>query len=192
MNNLIWCPIDVPKLPRSFQEHGGNIWHFWKKTNFTEKKQTPYDESEWTQHVLAKYPEFVEWFKCLPYATIRNVKFNIQVHPVSPHIDFTQPLLKPDLHNNNALNEPCGYRIIVTGKRTNALYVMDGDKKVYCNMPQETDVYVLGHTNTLHGVDDEPGRETIFVHIEVNPDQHQLLLSRSLAKYKQYAIYETE
>jgi len=190
MKNLLWCPIDVPKIPITFNEAMGEKWLFWNKTNFTKKQITPYDNSQWTQYALETYPEFIKWFEYLPYKSIRNVKFNFQMEEVKPHIDFTQPNLKPDLYQNNTDNEPCGYRILIAGRRKNSLYVMNNGNKIYCNMPDDTDVYVLGHTSTLHGVEDEIGRQTIFVHIEIDKDKHNDILMRSLEKYKQYAIWK--
>jgi len=189
MKNLLWCPIDIPKIPNSFNECVGEKWLFWNKTNFTEKQETPYNISQWTKHALETYPEFIKWFEYLPYKSIRNIKFNVQMEAVKPHIDFTQPKLKPELFENNVDNEPCGYRILIAGKRNNSLYVMNKDSKIYCNMPDDTDVYVLGHTSTLHGVEDELGRKTIFVHIEIDKDKHNEILMRSVEKYKQYAIW---
>jgi len=189
MKNLLWCPVDLPKIPISFNEGVGEKWLFWNKTNFTEKQETPYDISQWTQYALETYPEFIKWFECLPYKSICNIKFNIQMETVKPHIDFTQPKLKPELFENNVDNEPCGYRILIAGKRNNSLYVMNNGNKIYCNMPNDTDVYVLGHTSTLHGVEDEIGRQTIFIHIEIDKDKHNEILMRSVEKYKTYAIW---
>ncbi len=191
MKNLLWCPIDLPKVPNLFNEGVGEKWGFWNKTNLTEKQETPYDISQWTKHTLETYPEFVKWFECLPYKSIRNIKFNVQMEAVKPHIDFTQPKLNPELFENNVNNEPCGYRILISGKHNNALYVMNNSNKIYCNMPNDTDVYVLGHTSTLHGVNDEIGRETIFVHIEIDKDKHNEILMRSVEKYKTYAIWNS-
>jgi hypothetical protein len=55
-------------------------------------------------------------------------------------------------------------------------------------MPDDTDVYVLGHTSTLHGVDDDDDRWTIFTHFEIDSEKHKTLLEKSLTKYSNYAI----
>lgn len=191
MKNLLWCPIDLPRVPNSFNECVGEKWLFWNKTNFTKKQETPYDNTQWSQYALERYPEFIKWFECLPYKSIRNVKFNVQMEAVKSHIDFTKPKLKPELFENNVDNEPCGYRILIAGKRSNALYVIDNGNKIYCDMPNDTDVYVLGHTSTLHGVEDDPGRQTIFIHIEIDSEKHSNILRRSIEKYKQYAIWKS-
>jgi len=191
MKNLLWCPIDLPRIPNSFDEVKGDKWIFWNKTNFTEKRETPYDTSQWTEYARNKYPKFIEWFECLPYKSIRNVKFNYQIDIVKPHIDFTKPELKPYLYQNNVDNEPCGYRILISGKRTGAVYVVDNGIKIPCVMPNDTDVYVLGHTSTLHGVEEDIDRQTMFIHIEIDKDRHQEILKRSVEKYKQYAIWSS-
>jgi hypothetical protein len=56
-------------------------------------------------------------------------------------------------------------------------------------MPEETDVYVLGHTSTIHGVEEDSERLTFFMHLEIDADKHQEILQRSLNKYKEYAIF---
>jgi hypothetical protein len=65
----------------------------------------------------------------------------------------------------------------------------DGER-IYCNMPEDTDVYVLRHTDGWHGTEEDDNRQTMFLHIEVDPVKHQELLKRSLDKYSKYAVYE--
>jgi hypothetical protein len=46
----------------------------------------------------------------------------------------------------------------------------------------------LDHTSTLHGVDGEIDRWTIFTNFEIDKQRHDELLLKSLEKYKEYAI----
>lgn len=189
MNNILWCPIDLPKCPVLPVAKIDFKWHFWEVTKLTINNLNPYEVTDFTDEVKKSYPELINWFRLFPYLSIRNVKLNRQISEVKAHIDFTKPELDPMLHKNNAMNEPCGYRILLKGNRKNKLYVVHNEKKIYCEMPDDTDVYVLGHTSTLHGVEEDNDRWTIFMHFEIDNEAHNNLLNRSLLKYKQYAIF---
>jgi hypothetical protein len=65
---------------------------------------------------------------------------------------------------------------------------MRGEEKIYCNMPDDTDTYVLGHTSTKHGVENDEQRITIFTHFEIDAEKNRALLQKSFAKYSSYAI----
>jgi len=188
-HKLLWCPIDLPKCPVIPSLIMEKNWHFWNFCKITESQQSPYEKSFVKDNIKKTYPELHDWFSLFPYKSIRNIKLNEQVKEVKPHIDFTKPELDPFLYKNNQDNEPCGYRVLLKGSRKNALYVMKGNEKVYCNMPEETDVYVLGHTSTTHGVLEDDNRLTFFIHLEIDEDRHDEILQRSLKKYKEYAIF---
>jgi hypothetical protein len=188
MSTILWCPIDLPKCPIIPDLQPNIVWHFWEYAKLTLNNENPYAVTNFTDEVMQRYPELVEWFKLFPYKTIRNLKLNRQVSEVRKHIDFTRPELDVDLHKNNSENEPCGYRILLRGSRKNKLYVVHNDEKIYCDVPDDTDVYVLGHTSTLHGVDDDDDRWTIFTHFEIDSEKHKTLLEKSLTKYSNYAI----
>ena len=190
MSDLLWLPIDIPKFPiENFRVKTKFRWNFWDVVKLTEDRQTSYQETVLTQEIVDEYPELVEWFNNFPYLSIRNIKFNIQRGPVTCHIDFTKPELEPLLHNNNRINEPCGYRILIRGSRSNRLYVLKNGVKHYVTLPETTDTYVLGHTNTLHGVDEDGERLTIFTHFEIDSVRHQRLLTDSMKKYGNYAVF---
>lgn len=189
LNNILWCPIDIPKFPVFKESIEANAeWIAWKFKRITEKRNTAYDVTDFTKEVQDSMPELVSWINNFPYKTIRNIKINYQIDTVPLHIDFTRPDDEPDLYKNNIENEPCGYRVLIQGKRSNALYIEHNGSKLYTTLPDETDTYVLGHTLMPHGVDYEPGRNTMFMHFEIDKEKHHELLFRSYEKYKQYAI----
>lgn len=195
MTKLLWTPIDIPKVPDVSKLISSkkviSDYNHWYFARLTKKQASPYQASEWADWVYTACPELIEWFKFLPFTNIVNVKLNHQIEPVLAHIDFTNPTAAPDLWENNHINEPCGYRIIIKGSRSNALWVQDHDgSKIYCNMPYTTDTYVLDHTGGVHGVDDEEDRWTIFCHASIDKAAHALLLERSLETYKDYAIWQ--
>lgn len=188
MNNILWCPIDLPKCPVIPYADFDFKWYFWEVSKLTVNHSNPYEITDFTNHIKSSYPELIEWFKLFPYKNIRNIKLNHQISKVKEHIDFTKPELDPLLHKNNSVNEPCGYRIILSGSRKNKLFVIHNEEKIYCDMPIDTDVYVLGHTSTMHGVEDDENRWTIFTHFEIDGVKHKELLQKSLTKYSEYAI----
>jgi hypothetical protein len=190
-HNILWCPIDLPKFPiKDFTIDTASEWIDWKFSKLTEHRNSPYDVSILQEEIIKNFPELVKWFALFPHKTIRNIKFNIQNNKVNPHIDFTNPSRNMELYNNNSENEPCGYRVLISGKRANSLYIVNNEKKIYTVMPDDTDVYVLGHTCTMHGVDQEEGRKTLFLHFEIDPSRHFSLLKRSIEKYSKFAIFD--
>lgn len=184
-------PIDIPKFPlEEFSLATDRGWMFWDFVKLTDDHSPKYGSSQIKNHVLEKYPKLVEWIQLFPFSQISNIKFNVQKDIVVPHIDFHTPVDGGKLFDNNKNNEPCGYRAIISGDRKNKLYVMSGNKKIYAEMPNDTDVYVLGQTNCKHGVEFEPGRKTMYFHCFIDPKSHVELINRSWEKYHDYAIIE--
>jgi hypothetical protein len=194
MQKLLWCPIDVPPLPDISQlcdlnrlDEGFAYWRFYR---LSYKQNSSYDVSSWKTELTENFSKLISWFENLPFLTIRNIKLNYQERPVNGHIDFTNPSANMDLWKNNHVNEPCGYRILVKGERTRSLWVENRlGNRTYCDLPIDTNVYVLNHTAGMHGVDDDHDRWTIFCHAEIDGKRHADLMAKSLKKYSSYAIW---
>lgn len=186
-------PIDIPKFPLHMVDIApSRDWMFWKFQKLTNTTNGKYDITELNEKISQQYPELVDWFKFFPYRSIRNIKFNEQKTMVRDHIDFVDPQNDVELFNNNKQNEPCGYRVLVKGSRYGKLYVINSKgQKIYVNMPDDTDVYVLNHTSGIHGVDDEPGRQTLFTHFEIDNITHSTLLLKSFEKYRSEVIFDS-
>lgn len=194
LRSLLWLPVDVPLFPvtEALLSHTKTeSFHFWDFYRLTIKQATPYMETEWSDEVKVQHPEVVEWVKCLPIKTLRNVKLNLQQSPVAPHVDFTRPKDAPDLWANNAANEPCGYRVVLAGSNERVRVWTSDRKSRVCRMPEDTNVYLLRQTDGWHSVDEDTDRFTLYIHMEVDAEAHRILLDRSLAKYADYAIYDT-
>jgi hypothetical protein len=193
MSKLLWCPIDLPKFPSNLRIKPEIIWKRWNYASLIDRQSgSAYQKTKIKEEIAGEYPELIEWLNLFPIKSIRNLKFNIQLDAVETHIDFHRREDDEELYQNNNNNEPCGYRVLIKGSRENCLYIShskDGEK-IHCTMPEETDVYVLGHTDGWHGTEKDTDRQTLFLHIEVDPEKHQELLKRSLAKYGKYAIYK--
>lgn len=189
MKKILWMPIDVPKFPiENFYIQPDKNWVFWNYKNLTTDRITSYAESTLTDTIKEQYPELVSWLENFPILKICNIKYNIQKQIVSPHVDFTKPSDNFELYYNNLLNDPCGYRVLLSGSRKEKLYIVTKDGKKYTELPQSTDVYVLGQTNCKHGVDDEDGRCSLYLHFYIDKNKHKELLEKSWVKYKDYAI----
>ena len=192
MSKLLWCPVDLPKFPSKFSIITEKNWKFWNIAKLTNTLEgNAYQKTKIKEEISNKYPELMEWLSLFPIESIRNFKFNIQTSSVATHIDFQNKKEDEELFMNNNVNEPCGYRILLKGRRENCLYMKNDryGKKIYCTMPDDTDVYVLRHTDGWHGTEEDLDRQTMFLHIEVDPEKHQELLAKSLTKYGKYAVY---
>lgn len=193
MSSLIWLPIDYPRLPDISNllelDNLNEGFAFWRFRRLTKMQVNPYCISEWDDWIIDNCPSLINWFSNLPFSNIRNVKLNYQTQLVKGHIDFTNPINDELLWNNNNRNEPCGYRILIKGSRTNCLWVNTQLGNVQCSMPDTTDVYVLNHTTGMHGVDNDMNRWTIFCHAEIDTKRHEDLVNQSLLKYNAYAIW---
>jgi len=196
LNDLIheidWMPIDLPRFPYSADVFNAQFdhSHSWKFDRLTAKSDQRYAPTELNPDLTNRFPLLASWIRNLPYRSLRYIKINFQQEPVRPHLDFSKPNLDPELFANNLQNEPCGYRVMIRGQR-NKLYILRNGEKIYPVMPEDTDVYVLRQTDTLHGVDDDPGRAVLYAHIEIDPNLNRALLARSYRKYGQFAIFRS-
>lgn len=189
LNNILWMPIDIPKFPiQNFYIAPEQNWKFWDYKKLTVETNNPYSFSCLSDQIKKSFPLLDRWINLFPFVNIVNIKVNIQKQIVLPHIDFTNPNLKPDLFKNNQINDPCGYRVLIRGERDLKLYVMKDNKKIFVNLPNETDVYVLGQTNCLHGVEEDIGRTTLYLQFFIDENKQKDLLEKSWKKYKKYAI----
>lgn len=195
MDRLLWVPIDVPPLPdvrglldQSLLDEG---FAFWRFLRLTERQETPYHVTGWKPWVASGFPQLISWFENLPFVNLRNVKLNRQMRRVIGHVDFTKPGDAPDLWENNHRNEPCGYRMLVQGRREGCLWVQKSSgTREMCRMPEDTNAYVLDHTSGMHGVNEDSDRWLIFCHAEIDPARHAALLEKSLSKYGELAIWD--
>lgn len=190
-SKILWMPIDLPKFPiKDFYLNPTGDWTAWNFEKLTEHTDHKYDISKIRTDVADTYPELINWINLFPFRDICNIKFNVQKNHVPPHIDFASPEEGNTLFINNSQNEPCGYRVVVSGKRQNNIYIMTTRGKEYVTLPDSTDVYVLGQTNCLHGVDNESGRKTMYLQLYIDPKKHQEILERSYIKYKDFVIFD--
>lgn len=190
-NKILYLPVDLPKFPVvNFYTDTDTEWNFWNFKKLTEKNITPYSATSIKSNFIEDYPDIINWLNNFPFLDIINIKFNVQLKTVRPHIDFVNPHLNENLFENNQINEPCGYRVLINGSRSEKLYILNKNKKVYATLPNQTDVYVIGQTSCLHGVEEDIDRRSLYLHFFIDKNKHNYLLKKSWKKYKKYAILQ--
>jgi len=192
VTKLLYTPIDFnlkldsTEILENFNP--GVDWNFWKFEKLTEDSNGKYGANEFKESSIERYPNLCKYINNLPFANISNVKINLQTQKAIPHIDFVSPEQGQDLFQNNIDNEPCGYRIIVKGKK-DAVKIHTEAGVNTCKMPNDTDLYVIDSSSIKHSVEEDAGRVTVYITGFIDKDKHNQLIENSLTKYKDYAIY---
>ena len=106
--------------------------------------------------------------------------------------------------DHQLVNEPIGYRFIVSGSR-DTLYMcneydyardMSNQPKHFCTIPNDTDAFLINNCTQPHGVDVKEGidddRIVGFILGKVNVKQHQELLEKSKNKYSKQVVIKNE
>ena len=136
-------------------------------------------------------PDFIAWLEHLPIQQLIILKIHRQhkTQGVPVHVDFTVPNQNLDLLHHLHFNEPAGYRTIMTGNKSNTAYIWDHNKKkIWCNMPEDTNTYIMNYTTTMHGVEPDPGRSILFFQFTLDVVKHHQLVQASVKKYPEYAV----
>ena len=181
-----FIPIDLPHLNVDINAIQFNSSYNWWKFNKLIKSKNKYAIGDWIESndpVNKKIKQYI--ITHIPIDHFVNVKINYQLSAVDNHIDFVDPELNSQLYKYNKETEPCGYRILLSGNK-HALKI----NKVQTSLPNDTNVYCIRQTETLHSVDDDANRVSIFIQGWVNKDRHYTLLEKSFKKYKNQIIWK--
>lgn len=201
---LMYVPADLPEMPPidesvlSSSDYGPPLpeghqpWTMKKLTPSADDETDNYKIRDLIEDFKKLNPNFMEWLKCLPCDDIINFKIHRQdkTGGVPLHVDLLQPMRDIMHYHHLYFNEPCGYRIIMNGKRKDTTYLIgpDGDK-VYCNMPETgTNTYIMNYTTGIHGVEEDPGRSILFLQFNINTIKHEKIVKNSVTKYNDYAV----
>lgn len=176
MKNLLFLPID---LDTSYLNNlvlnnteDKPIWNpFWSVSNV-----------ELTVNIL----NFCEQ---LPLIKIDKFYYKTQFGIVGEHVDTNKSKCDPIMYENLSSNEPAGFHIIIKGSK-NMLHVYDGESFIKTTIPKTTNSYVMNITETLHKVDEDENRQTIFIRGIIDSNRHKEFIKSNLEKYHNYAIYK--
>lgn len=213
-NNIIFTPLDLPPIPNKqkiLDKFAAPDYYVWwgEETLLGEKKyNNPLGyPQEWTENAKQSYPELIEWIEenypldelyyiRIARANGKSIPPHIDGNAVNPthkhHLAIRQETLDHILEN-----EPVGYRFIVKGGR-DKMYMckeydytrdMSWQQKHYCNIPEDTDAFLINNQTQAHGVDEDVEDRLIgFILGKVNPQKHNELIERSIQKYSDKII----
>jgi hypothetical protein len=202
---LLWTPIDIPQFTQEqkdvliknyTKDYTSDTAKAMESQSFTERLyDCRYSESKFKDEYCKTHQFLFDFIlEHLPFDKLINVKIHRQYRDsTKSHIDFVNPTDELDLFKNNSANEPCGYRMVISGSRQGPLHIENSKgEKVFPELPSTTDWYAIGSTNVLHSVKVlDPGRMIIFAHGWINEDKHADIIDRSLNKYSKYAIWDS-
>lgn len=177
--NILFLPIDVDlsrlkfcKKDRSIQLKEYNP--YWSST--------PIDDDS-----IAKN-NFNKILAQLPFTKITTLTHKIQQRKVEGHVDvYPSMTFEEGEYEHIKDNEPCGYRFVLQGSLT-ALKVFNGREYVIAKLPKTPCCYLLNSTQGKHSVDEDIGREIIYVRGFIDKEKHNELINRSMIKYQEYVI----
>lgn len=201
---LMYIPADLPEMPEIDEsilnsseygpplENGKHPWIMRKLTPSINEETDDYQPKELLEEFKKLNADFIDWLKCLPCDSVVNFKIHRQNNNggVPLHVDLLQPMRDIMHYHHLYFNEPCGYRIIMNGKRKDTTYLIGPDgEKVYCNMPEtNTNTYIMNYTTGIHGVEEDPGRSILFLQFNIDVKKHQNIIENSIKKYNDYAV----
>lgn len=175
---ILFLPIDIDL---------SNLTVFQNSETKTLKEFNPY----WTSTPITNHScpsELIEVLNQLPFDKITVLTHKLQERKVRHHIDvYPEMNFEPGEYEHIRNNEPAGYRLVLKGE-LDRVDVFNGQRWVTARLPSSPGCYILNSTQALHRVNEDPGREIIYVRGFLNLDRHKELLDRSYAKYKDYAI----
>jgi hypothetical protein len=178
--NILFLPVDIeiPKIDISKMQ----------STIIENAKYQQYWNTSRINETINEELKFV--LDQLPINKVTNIYYKEQNGLVLPHYD-----VYPDMHfeegeyKNILDNEPAGYRLVLEGS-TDVLYVKSRNIFKLAHLPSVPSCYLLNSTAGQHMVKDNPGRKIIYVRGFIDSVRHQILIEKSLNRYKNLAIIE--
>lgn len=193
-NNISWIPIDVP--PMAFKqelisEFGSFYTTYARQAQRYTKHKDDYGVTTWNDNLTDVQEQLKAYVDAhLPFTDLVNIKLQRLFTNDVIHYDFMSPDKNEALYYHNRAVEPCGYRFVLSGTRQGDLSIIEDDVSYFPTLPEDTDCYALGHTNSLHAcVNFKPDRYILFCHGWIDVEKHYAILERSVQKYKEFAVY---
>lgn len=193
MNNLLFLPIDIDlqdlEFPELIDTHsdimGASFWTYEQLLDNNSKDPLP-----WRKDLDPIRENYKNIISKLPFETLENIRLSIQSKIVKPHIDVSNETKNKSLENYNHYleNEPCGYRIVISGNKSALKLIVNGSI-VTAELPSIPCVYLINSTTCHHFVDRDIGRKTVYIRGKVRPVEHKRMIEKSLDRFKNYAIF---
>lgn len=189
MKQILFLPIDLelpdikfPVLENVRSNLVGSS--FWTYENLAERNKIKDNLSE--DKIL-----FKEIINQLPFIEIHIARLSIQDKIVNPHIDVNRSThyINEKDYDNIKKNEPAGYRIVISGS-TSSLKIIHNKKILSTHLPKVPMIYVINSTKTLHFIEQDIGRKSLYIRGTIDEERHRLLIEKSLKKYQQFCIYD--
>ena len=217
---MIFTPLDIPLISNkeSILKNfiGKDNFAWWKEETLLGVKDLskPFGEpKQWIESAKEKYPDLIKWIdEYFPFEYKFYVRLARSTGNVAPHIDGNyvkaphghHMTITQEMLDHQLVNEPIGYRFIVSGSR-DTLYMcneydyardMSNQPKHFCTIPNDTDAFLINNCTQPHGVDVKEGidddRIVGFILGKVNVKQHQELLEKSKNKYSKQVVIKNE
>lgn len=217
MRDVIFLPLDVPKVPRSRQMidlfDGGDRYVWWQEEvllgNKDYDKPLGYPET-WNPGSEKFQPLIDHITEHLPFEYLSYVRLARAVGKVGLHVDDNYEVppfphhkaITAELKAHHLANEPIGYRVILSGSRDTFYFCKDYDPtyrtepdqpRVYATIPEETDFFLIRNYQQPHGVDTnalDDERIVGFMLGRVNEERHRALVERSMTRFGEYVVRE--
>jgi len=133
------------------------------------------------------FPQLVEAIKALPFKELTGASVKIQRGPSFPHQD--------DLHTieGDGLIEPKRITMSLTDVGHSMLYLEKNGQKYYPKIPFGYPCYAFNNADVMHAADYDPTRIRIILDTAgmLDIEKHQELIKRSISKFKDYVIYDS-
>lgn len=176
----VFLPIDI------------NLENFVFKqldSSYTMTGWQPYWETSMVTENTIKDNNLIEIIDQLPFDRVTRISYKIQKTKVLGHTDVHSDMnLEEGEWENIRKNEPSGYRIVISGKN-DRLKVFNKKDWITAYLPNVPCCYLINSTEIQHMVLEDEQRELIYLRGFLNQEKHNILIEKSLKKYKEYAIF---
>ena len=177
--SLLFLPVDIDLTDLDFTIGDRSI---------ELKEYNPYWSSTPISDIVKLSQGFDKILSQLPFTKITTLTHKIQQRKVEGHVDvYPSMTFEEGEYEHIKDNEPCGYRFVLQGSLT-ALKVFNGREYVIAKLPKTPCCYLLNSTQGKHSVDEDIGREIIYVRGFIDKEKHNELINRSMIKYQEYVI----
>tara|TARA_B100000085_G_scaffold99401_1_gene90457 strand:- start:4142 stop:4729 length:588 start_codon:yes stop_codon:yes gene_type:complete len=194
MRNIAYIPLDIPKHNLQNAVDKYNFWphHLypdawdclpvcgktkkWSQSEFYKAYERRYESGEVKWNVPELKPILEYYPGEVTHAQVLNQKASIVAHKDTP-ILRKQP-------------EPNGFKILLNNVLEKSFYVKVKGKRMHIKLPETTNCFAINEHDILHGATMPKNKKYIVSCFGIiDETKHKNLITRSIKKYGDYAIY---